>query len=202
MNITTINNNSEYTEIINKSKFVGYSFCLQNLRQVDDILRDLKQKYSDATHICYAYKFFGNEKAVDDGEPQGTAGRPILDSIKKQNLSNVLVVVIRYFGGIKLGAGGLTRAYAGIAQKVLANSGTKQIFECKKIEFCLPISDSKKILLMSNMQNVCQSKIEYGESISILLFCKAEQTDETLKKIENIFAKKINFEIGDQTVLL
>ena len=202
MNITTIKQNTEYTEIINKSKFIAHSFCLQNLDQIDDFLQVLRQKYADATHICYAFKFFGNEKAVDDGEPQGTAGRPILDTIKKQNLTNVLIAVVRYFGGIKLGAGGLTRAYAGMAQKVLANSGTKQLFECKKVEFCLPITDNKKLSLFSNLTDICESKIEYGENIHVVLFCKAEQTDETIKKIENIFAKKIDFQIGEQTVLI
>ena len=135
MNITTIKQNSEYTEIINKSKFIAYSYCLQNFEQIDDFLQQLKQKYADATHICYAYKFFGSEKAVDDGEPQGTAGRPILEAIKKQNLSNVFVAVVRYFGGIKLGAGGLTRAYGNLAQKVISISDTRQLFECKTSAF-------------------------------------------------------------------
>ena len=202
MNITTIKQNSSYTEIINKSKFIAYSFCLQSFEQIDTFLQEIKQKYADATHICYAYKFFGNEKAVDNGEPQGTAGKPILECIKKQNLSNVLVVVVRYFGGIKLGAGGLTRAYGNLAQKVIAISDTKQIFECKKIEFCLPITESKKLTYLSNMYDIFEPKFEYGQVIKITLYCQTNQVEQTTQKIENIFSQKINFEVSEQVFLI
>lgn len=202
MNITTIKQNSSYTEIINKSKFIAYSFCLQSFEQIDTFLQETKQKYADATHICYAYKFFGNEKAVDNGEPQGTAGKPILECIKKQNLSNVLVVVVRYFGGIKLGAGGLTRAYGNLAQKVIAISDTKQIFECKKIEFCLPITESKKLTYLSNMYDIFEPKFEYGQVIKITLYCQTNQVEQTAQKIENIFSQKINFEVSEQVFLI
>lgn len=100
--------------VINKSRFIAYKFNLQNLEQVKQILANLKQEHKKATHICYAYVFnIGtvSEKAFDDGEPNGTAGYPILNVIKKKNLANTMIVVVRYFGGIKLGAGGLTRAY-------------------------------------------------------------------------------------------
>ena len=202
MNITTIKQNSSYTEIINKSKFIAYSFCLQSFEQIDTFLQETKQKYADATHICYAYKFFGNEKAVDNGEPQGTAGKPILECIKKQNLSNVLVVVVRYFGGIKLGAGGLTRAYGNLAQKVIAISDTKQIFECKKIEFCLPITESKKLTYLSNMYDIFEPKFEYGQVIKITLYCQTNQVEQTAQKIESIFSQKINFEVSEQVFLI
>lgn len=100
--------------VINKSRFIAYKFNLQNLEQVKQILANLKQEHKKATHICYAYVFnIGtvSEKAFDDGEPNGTAGYPILNVIKKKNLANTMIAVVRYFGGIKLGAGGLTRAY-------------------------------------------------------------------------------------------
>ena len=85
-------------------------------------LNNLNKTYADATHICYAYVVIDNgvkEKAVDNGEPSGTAGKPILDCIKKQNYVNMLVAVVRYFGGIKLGAGGLVRAYSQSAKNVI-----------------------------------------------------------------------------------
>ncbi len=99
---------------INKSRFIAYKFELKNLEQVKQILEGLKHEHKKATHICYAYVFnidTVSEKACDDGEPNGTAGYPILNVIKKKNLTNTMVAVVRYFGGIKLGAGGLTRAY-------------------------------------------------------------------------------------------
>ncbi|MBO7508142.1 MAG: YigZ family protein, partial [Clostridia bacterium] len=159
MNILTIEKDSIFEEAINKSKFIAYSFALKNFEQIEKYLNMLQKEYSDATHICYAYKFLGTEKAVDNGEPQGTAGKPILECIKKQNYSNVLVVVVRYFGGIKLGAGGLTRAYGNSAQKVLTQSGQKQMFECKKVAFKLPITENKKLSFLSNIQDMLILKI-------------------------------------------
>jgi uncharacterized YigZ family protein len=99
---------------IKKSKFIGYAYKISNVSDAANIVENLKKEHKKATHICYAYKIIGEiyaEKAFDDGEPSGTAGKPILNVINKQNLSNILVVVVRYFGGVKLGAGGLLRAY-------------------------------------------------------------------------------------------
>ena len=100
--------------IINKSRFISYKFELNSLDDVKTNLENLKKQHKKATHFCYAYvynKDVVSEKCSDDGEPGGTAGYPILNVIKKKELKNVLVVVVRYFGGVKLGAGGLTRAY-------------------------------------------------------------------------------------------
>lgn len=111
--------------IINKSRFLGYKFELESIEQIKQILQSLKKEHKKATHICYAYVYNIDcvaEKAFDDGEPNGTAGYPILNVIKKKSLTNVLVVVVRYFGGIKLGAGGLTRAYTKTASAVLNSS--------------------------------------------------------------------------------
>lgn len=100
--------------IINKSRFIAYVYELNNLNEVSLILNNLKQEHKKARHICFAYVYnreMVSEKCSDDGEPKGTAGYPIMNVIKKKELSNILVAVVRYFGGIKLGAGGLTRAY-------------------------------------------------------------------------------------------
>ena len=108
--------------IINKSRFISYRFDLHNLDDVKAFLSDLKKEHKKATHICYAYVYSGDvvsEKCSDDGEPGGTAGYPILNVIKKKAKKNTLVAVVRYFGGVKLGAGGLTRAYTKAASIVL-----------------------------------------------------------------------------------
>ena len=108
-------------EIIEKkSKFYGYAFNVTSAQEVESILAGLKKEHKKCTHICYAYSISSNvvlAKAVDDGEPSGTAGRPIFNVIEKKNLKNILVVVVRYFGGIKLGAGGLVRAYTKCASE-------------------------------------------------------------------------------------
>ena len=108
----SIKNNIDNTIIIKKSKFITKLYKINNVEDTKNILSNLKVEFNDATHICYAYIVSSIEKCFDDGEPSGTAGLPILNILKKNNLTNVLAVVIRYFGGIKLGAGGLTRAYS------------------------------------------------------------------------------------------
>ena len=108
--------------VINKSRFIAYKIDLTSVEQVKNEIEKLKKENKKANHVCYAFVYRGetvNEKCSDDGEPSGTAGYPILNVIKKKNLTNVLVAVVRYFGGIKLGAGGLTRAYTKATAEVL-----------------------------------------------------------------------------------
>lgn len=105
---------------VKKSKFLGYAFSVKNLNECLKIIENLKKEHKKAKHIAYAYILSNPylEKYSDDGEPSGTAGRPILNVIQKKNKQDILVCVVRYFGGIKLGAGGLVRAYTKSASEV------------------------------------------------------------------------------------
>ncbi len=109
---------------IKKSRFIAYLFELNNLDEVKTNIEKLKKEHKKANHFCYAYTYNKEKvstKVCDDGEPSGTAGYPILNVINKKNLNNVLIVVVRYFGGIKLGAGGLTRAYTKATSSLFNN---------------------------------------------------------------------------------
>jgi len=100
---------------INKSKFYSYAYNVKTMEEINSILENHKKEHKKATHICYAYIVDDNgtkEKYNDDKEPKGTAGQPIMNVIKKRGLRNILIVVVRYFGGTKLGAGGVLRAYS------------------------------------------------------------------------------------------
>ncbi|HOT89866.1 MAG TPA: YigZ family protein, partial [Bacteroidales bacterium] len=104
------------------SKFLSFALPVENVEEIKKILKDFQHQYHDARHVCYAY-VLGNEKkdwrANDAGEPSGTAGRPILRQINTRNLTNVLVIVVRYFGGILLGTSGLINAYSEAASDAL-----------------------------------------------------------------------------------
>lgn len=105
-----------------KSKFLAFFFDIKSREQIDKILKEVRAEHKKATHVCFAVIYSGSEyvcKCSDDGEPSGTAGRPILNVLEKQGRTNCLLVVVRYFGGIKLGAGGLVRAYTKAAAGVL-----------------------------------------------------------------------------------
>lgn len=108
----SIKDNTENIYIIKKSKFICLLYKVNNIDEINNILNNVKLKYKDATHICYAYICEEKIKCNDDGEPSGTAGLPIYNVLTNNNLDHVLCIVIRYFGGIKLGAGGLVRAYS------------------------------------------------------------------------------------------
>jgi uncharacterized YigZ family protein len=107
---------------INKSKFIGILFPVESQEDFKMQLNLINKEWPKATHYCYAYRLNGMEKSNDDGEPSGTAGRPILEFLKNNDLENVALVVVRYFGGIKLGAGGLLRAYIDASKAVFEAS--------------------------------------------------------------------------------
>ncbi len=110
---------NSYTYEIKKSKFISYYYEVENQDEIKEILEDLKKEHKKARHMPYAYKLKNTAKKIDDKEPSGTAGMPIFNILEKNNLENTLIVAVRYFGGIKLGAGGLTRAYSEAAKEVI-----------------------------------------------------------------------------------
>lgn len=125
---------------INRSKFYGIILPLENKNDVKDILATIKKDYPKATHYCYAFKIDQYEKSNDDGEPSGTAGRPLLEFIKKTDLNQVIIVVVRYFGGIKLGASNLLRAYTEAAKMVTDFAKLYRVEEQELYQIKIPYS--------------------------------------------------------------
>lgn len=118
-----IKETTENTIIIQKSEFITHLYRVNNVDEVNSILEDVRKKYYDATHNCYAY-ILGEaqdiQKCSDDGEPQKTAGAPMMNVLKQNEMTNILAIVTRYFGGVLLGAGGLIRAYSNSVSEALA----------------------------------------------------------------------------------
>ena len=159
----SIKKSLENTTIIKKSKFITKLYKINNIEEINNILDKLKKEYKDSTHICYAYIINGMEKCSDDGEPSGTAGLPILNILKKNNLTNILSVVIRYFGGIKLGAGGLVRAYSNSVNDTLKSTDIIELEEGYLVELEFSYDQVKLVDYILNDKTVINK--EYNNNI-------------------------------------
>ncbi len=148
------------------SKFIAFAYPVTNITHINKRLEELKKKYYDASHHCYAY-IVGNEgkefRANDDGEPNHSAGDPILGQIKSLNLTNVLVVVIRYFGGTKLGVSGLIKAYKTAAEEALKNTITIKEFITSTIKLNYAYSCTNEIMKLIDTHNLIITKQEFEE---------------------------------------
>lgn len=138
-----INCNTSHTIIIKKSEFITELYRVFSVDEFNTILKDAKKRHPKATHICTAYRIQEFEKSNDDGEPSGTAGLPMLEVLRKQSIIDVCALVIRYYGGIQLGAGGLTRAYSGSVAQALETVKLNPIMDMLDtiIEFPIPFTD-------------------------------------------------------------
>ena len=176
-----------------RSRFIARVKPVQDEEQAIAFINRVKSESRDASHHCYAYYIEGDaayQRYSDDGEPAGTAGLPILDVIKKRNLTNVAVVVIRYFGGILLGAGGLLRAYGKAAAGGVADS--REIF----VKACLETQIRVEYHLSGKMQNMLQndryliSGTDYTDLVTFSVLIGEEEKEILEEKINDITAGK------------
>lgn len=187
-----------------KSKFFGDAFHVESVKEAEEKLSELDKKYRDARHHCYAYVIGKKEEFVkysDNGEPQGTAGMPILEYIRNKELTDVLVVVTRYFGGILLGTGGLSRAYRETGKEAVENAGIVEYYEASEILLKTDYSTLGKIEFLFRTENLPEMKIEYGENIEAVLHIPLEHTEKIIQKITDISQGKAIMELA-KTVFL
>ena len=173
-------NKEIYESTIKNSKFIGIIIPIESIRDVKDNLIKLKNEYKNATHYCYAYKLLNDKGFSDDGEPNKTAGIPILNVIEGNDLINVLVVVIRYFGGIKLGPGGLIRAYSNTCKEVINKSTLVELI--KGIESSITFDYSKEKEISYLLKNSIIKSKDYKETCTYII----ETTKEVLDNISNL----------------
>ena len=185
----TIKNNLSNEIIIKNSRFICLLIKINNI-DISDILNNIKLSYPKATHYCYGFIYNNYKKSSDDGEP----GNSILFVLEKNNLNNILCVVIRYFGGIKLGAGGLIRAYTKSVTECLKNEEFKELENGYKIKIEFAYNQEKQITYLLNNSIVIHK--EFNETITYICLIN----EETLKKLKNYKIKileKIIMEKGN-----
>ena len=152
--------------VIEKSRFIASAMHVETAAQALDFVNSKKKQYYDATHNCYAYVAGDKAKFSDDGEPQGTAGMPIYECIKGKSLDYVCVVVTRYFGGVKLGAGGLVRAYGGACADVLNSADKVSMRLCRLAEITIEYSQLKTV--RGALQSVAKEQsVSYSDKVTL-----------------------------------
>lgn len=195
----TIRDSSTAEIIEKKSRFIANAYHVDSREEAENKINELKKKYFDAKHNCFAFSIIDEndnllEKSGDDGEPSGTAGAPILNVIRKNNLHNILIVVTRYFGGILLGTGGLTRVYSSSTEMCIQNS--KLICQAKGscVEVEISYSDNEKFKYYCEKNNIKIVDSQYSESILYKIEINDEEYQELITK-NSADNKKITFNI-------
>lgn len=196
----TIKSYGSHEKIIQKSRFITYVNRAENEQEAIDFIQKIKKKHYDATHNCSAYiigKHDEIQKANDDGEPSGTAGVPMLEVLKKRKLKNVVVVVTRYFGGIKLGAGGLTRAYSSATSEGIDAVG---VVKRTLMQVMVATFDYSFIGKIENEIRNTPYKIKetnYTDQVEMTICVETGKKEDFVKWITNLTNGNVKLRTGD-----
>ena len=194
----TIKTEAETAFKIKGSRFIGRAFLCHTVKQAEKILEDLRKEFHDATHHCFAYRVgWGKDmefRYSDDGEPSGTAGKPIYDCIEGHGLTDVLVVVTRYFGGVKLGTGGLTHAYSRGAGDALEQAGKVENFITGQIKLFLDFSDYNRIERLIDKYKGKRLKSDFTERVAMIVELRESFITPFIKKLTDLTSGRAKYE--------
>lgn len=178
---------SEYRE--KHSRFLGFILPCKNEKQAVEIINAKKKEYWDARHAVYAYVLSdGKERFSDDGEPHGTAGKPVLDILKSSGIKDAVIVVIRYFGGILLGTGGLVRAYSAAALSALENSEKVRIVSADKFSVSVGYGDYDKLSFLLKAEGVDILSSDFSDSVNVVFAVRSDKTEKLINSISSAFS--------------
>ena len=177
---STIQKEGQAELIIEKSRFIGYVKPVETREEADTFIKEIKARHRDATHNVPAFVIgekFQQQWASDDGEPQGTSGVPMLQMMVKEGITNVVVVVTRYFGGIKLGTGGLVRAYTNTAKAALEDAGIHQVKDQTVIVASMDYTHLGKLQNAEKDGYFVIADTAFTDVITVTLHCEPEDSD-------------------------
>lgn len=180
-----------------KSRFIAHVFYVKNEDEAIAYINEVKKKYWDARHHCYAYVLGTNneiQKCSDDGEPSGTAGKPIMEVIMNRMITDCLIIVTRYFGGTLLGTGGLIRAYQAASNAGVDNSLIAQVKEGIKGKMIVDYSTIGKLQYLCAEKAAIIYSTEFAETVNICIIVEKHTYDSFIKQIADTFAGKLFFE--------
>lgn len=187
-------------EIIEKkSRFIANIFYVETVEEAENKIKEIKKRYFDARHNCFAYSVFSKDGIInrfsDDGEPSGTAGAPMLNILNSKELTNILVIVTRYFGGILLGTGGLIRAYIGATQEALNKTNIVHKELGIEAKFEVSYQDLEKLKYYFKNNNIEIIKFEYGENVEVLSNITKNNYQKIMDKVLELNFKILHSEI-------
>ncbi|HIS58327.1 MAG TPA: YigZ family protein [Candidatus Limadaptatus stercoravium] len=194
----TVDGVTENTVEIKRSKFIATLSHVESGEDAEAFVRAVRKRYPDATHNCYAYiaDELGNEtRFSDDGEPGGTAGQPMLEVLRKKGIVKAAVVVTRYFGGIKLGAGGLVAAYTDSVSEVLDAAGIRRMTECAEVTVECDYSDHSAIESALTRAGALRGEAVYGENVRAVWYAETDKSGELLELVSAKTLGKVRAEI-------
>lgn len=202
-NYKTVSENEIFTAEfeIKKSKFITHVKHVEDENFAREFIQQIKKKYFDATHNCSAWILDDKQKSNDDGEPGGTAGNPILETIKKNELNKICIVVTRYFGGIKLGAGGLIRAYSQAATLGISASKIVQMKTFQKISVVIEYNFFATVENFLREQKIKIENISYANDVTINIFIEPENVENFLSEITEMTSANFLSEILEEVLI-
>lgn len=198
----TIINTGQDEVVEKKSRFIGYAVPVTSEEEAYAFVDSIKKKHYDARHNCFAFAI-GKENTLyrfsDDGEPQGTAGKPILEVITGQSVVDICIVVTRYFGGTLLGTGGLVRAYTEAAKLALADAGVKRMSLVNVTKITANYNDSGKIQYLLNSADIHIANTEYTTEVVFEVYIPVDSYDYITKQITEATAARADIELLHET---
>ncbi len=191
----TLRERAVWEQVLEKSRFIGVGYPVYTLEDVQAGLEEVRAVYPGARHYVYAYRLAEGklEKSSDDGEPQGTGGRPVLDLLSHRQVWNVLIVVVRYFGGILLGTGGLTRAYGGTARQLLDQARLTHLTLYVLLTLKVPYSWYERLKYQFQFKPWFIEQEDFGEVIKVKITVPQDQEREFGIWLEEFTALKVTY---------
>jgi len=187
----TLKENVSFKLVVEKSVFITELIKIKDVSLVKDYLLQIREKYKDANHYCYAYIIDDNKKSSDDGEPGGTAGVPMMEVLNKYDLNYVLCIVIRYFGGIKLGAGGLVRTYRKSVADALKEASFLEVIDGYHLVVEVPYNKQSEIEYYLN----CDYTKRYELNVIYDIYCSNDDRDFIKDKFNILSEEKKKIEV-------
>ena len=199
--IRTVYAPCESEKIIEKSRFIGYTVHVESEDEARAFLAKIRKEHSLATHVCYAFiadKTGNLQRFSDDGEPQGTAGVPILEVLKAKKLFETAVAVVRYFGGVKLGAGGLVRAYSSTAAETLDKADIRSLEKCVEYSVLVDYTGIDGVQKFTATHDCSVLDTQYGEKVCFRIAIKKTGAEVFIRELVDYMQGRVQYAQGEE----